>query len=111
MARSRLVVIPLQNKRYAAGQRVLLEAIAIGKPIIVTKTAGTVDYVDDGKTAIFVQPSDETDLMERIKLLSTDRSLAQRLSEKAMEAAETRFNIKATAEIIYKIVEQCFLED
>ena len=111
MAKSKLVVIPLENKGYAAGQKVLLEAMALGKPIVVTKTTGTVDYVDDGKTAIFVRPSDEIDLMEKIRLLWRDRALTKRLGEKAMEAAETRFNIKATAEMIYKIVEQCLLED
>ena len=89
-------------------------AMALGKPTIVTKTAGTVDYIDDGNTVIFVPWSDEIDLMEKIKLLSTDRSLMQRLGEKAMKAAETRSNIKATAEMrtmIYKIMEQYLLED
>ena len=47
MARSHCVVIPLKDTGISSGQRVILQAMALGKPIICTDADGIRDYVRD----------------------------------------------------------------
>ena len=53
-ARSRFVVVPLQSSDTDNGVNVILESMAMGKPVICSRTRGQVDVVEDGVTGIFV---------------------------------------------------------
>src|SRR5579883_2962958 len=57
-ARSRFVVVPLQPSDTDNGVTVILEAMAMGKPVICTRTRGQVDVIEEGVTGIFVPPGD-----------------------------------------------------
>lgn len=46
-ARSMMVVVPLENVDFQAGITTILEAMAMGKPVIVTATRGQTDVVED----------------------------------------------------------------
>lgn len=59
-------IIPLLETRFSSGQTVLLENMALGKVVIVTKVAATQDYVEDNLTAITVEPGDVKQLRARI---------------------------------------------
>jgi glycosyltransferase involved in cell wall biosynthesis len=49
-ARAALVVVPLEDVDFQAGVTTILEAMAMGKPVIVTHTAGQTDVVEDRRT-------------------------------------------------------------
>ena len=66
---SKFVIIPLYKTSFSAGQSVLLRAMAMGKAVIVTKTGGTIDYVDDGNTGIFVEPGNIDNMRDAINFL------------------------------------------
>lgn len=57
IASSDIVVIPLKDEGTSSGQMVLLDAIALGKLVIITKTATTVEYGEHMKTCYFVEPN------------------------------------------------------
>jgi glycosyltransferase involved in cell wall biosynthesis len=57
-ASARLVVVPLHPANYAAGVNGVLEAMAMGKPVVATRSAGIADYVKDGETGKVVEPAD-----------------------------------------------------
>jgi glycosyltransferase involved in cell wall biosynthesis len=57
-ARSRFVVVPLRPSDTDNGVTVILEAMAMGKPVIVSRTQGQVDVVEDGVTGIYVPVGD-----------------------------------------------------
>lgn len=90
LARSRVVVLPLQDKAFSIGQTVLLQAMAMGKPIIATKTAGTVDYIDHCQSGILVRPHDPAELREAIGRLMHDAELRKKLGRNAKNAIRTR---------------------
>lgn len=54
MAGASIVVIPLERADESSGQLVLLNAMAFGKPIIITKSRGVEDYIRDGDTVITI---------------------------------------------------------
>jgi glycosyltransferase involved in cell wall biosynthesis len=85
LAKSRIVVLPLEDKSFSVGQTVLLQAMAMGKPVIATRTAGTMDYVDDFATGILVQPNDANGLKEAIDKLMRNEGLRSRLGKNAKD--------------------------
>jgi glycosyltransferase involved in cell wall biosynthesis len=60
-AESKIVVIPLYQTDFQAGITSILEAMAMGRPVIVTKTVGQTDTVVDGETGLYVSPGDADD--------------------------------------------------
>lgn len=53
-----LVVVPLRKLVKSTGQVVLLEAMALGKPVVATATTGTEDYIKHNVTGVLVAPED-----------------------------------------------------
>ena len=53
-ARSQFAVVPVHDSVYAAGATAVLEAMCMGRAVIVTRSAGILDYVVDGETGILV---------------------------------------------------------
>jgi glycosyltransferase involved in cell wall biosynthesis len=49
-ARAALVVVPLDDIDFQAGVTTILEAMAMGKPVIVTHSLGQTDVVEDRRT-------------------------------------------------------------
>ena len=81
MARSAIVVLPLEARQISTGQSVLLEAMAMGKPVVVTRVNGTVDYVEHMRTGLLVPPNDPAALREAVNRLARDPELRQRLGK------------------------------
>jgi glycosyltransferase involved in cell wall biosynthesis len=54
-----VVVVPFPAvAERSAGQQTYLNAMALGKPVIVTDSTGVRDYVEDGRTGLIVPPAD-----------------------------------------------------
>jgi glycosyltransferase involved in cell wall biosynthesis len=85
MARSMVVILPLQDRQISVGQSVLLEAMAMAKPVIVTSVSGTVDYIDHMETGIFVPPADPQAIRDAVRMLADDPGLRRRLGEAGRE--------------------------
>lgn len=60
MARSKIVITPLQNTNRSAGQQTYLNAMALGKLVIVTDAPGVRDHIRHGETGIVVENSVES---------------------------------------------------
>lgn len=74
--------------------RVLIEAMAMERPVVATRTGGTPEVVVDGETGILIQPGDHEALAEAIIALAKDRKLARRLGEKGRKRVERLFTIE-----------------
>jgi hypothetical protein len=60
MANSHAVVVPLRKSVRSAGQQTYLNAMGLGKPVIVTEAPGVRDYIEDGVTGVVVPPDVQT---------------------------------------------------
>lgn len=66
LAGARAVVVPLRTTVRSGGQQTYLNAMALGKPVIVTEAPGVSDYVQNRRTGVVV-PADEHALRTAIK--------------------------------------------
>jgi len=74
----------------------LLEAMAMGKPIIATSVGGIPEAISDGINGLLVEPKAE-DVAEKIELLLKDQEFAQKLGRSAQKTASERFTWGKTA--------------
>lgn len=95
LAGARVVVLPLKNEQVTSGQLVLLASMALRKPIVVTAALGTVDYVDDGETALLVPPGDEDALVRAVEQLLSNEQCAGQLAAAAAEAYARNYSTQA----------------
>lgn len=72
----------------------LIEASAIGRPIITCNSIGCSDVVDNGINGFLVRPRSSTELAAALKKLLEDKSLRIRMGKAAREKAEKYFSIK-----------------
>jgi glycosyltransferase involved in cell wall biosynthesis len=87
-ARSRFVVVPLLPSDTDNGTTSILEAMAMGRPVICTKTKGQIDVVEDGVTGLYVAPSDPKALRDTIRRLWEHPDDAQRMGRAARKYIE-----------------------
>ena len=73
--------------------RVLLEAAAMGRPIITTDVPGCREIVEHGKNGFLCKPKDKLDLEKKmIDMLLMSRSDRQAMGEKGRQKVEKEFN-------------------
>lgn len=83
------VVVPLKYLPMSTGQVVILEAMALGKAVIATRTLGTVDYIKNNHNGILVEHDNPIELKEAISLLIRDNEFRKKLTDNAL------FSVKA----------------
>src|SRR5262249_42278583 len=61
---------------FQAGVTTILEAMAMGKAVVCTRTAGQTDVIVDGETGVYVPPGDVAALGAAIERLLADPTQA-----------------------------------
>lgn len=72
---------------------VVLEAMALGRPIVASRLPGTVEQL--AETGLFVEPGDSAALADAVEHLLRDRDLANRLGTTAKSRCEERWGIES----------------
>ncbi|MFC1884325.1 glycosyltransferase family 4 protein [Thermodesulfobacteriota bacterium] len=80
-----LVVVPLKELVKSTGQVVILEAMALGKPVVATDTVGTRDYIVDNKNGVLVAPNDPEKMRLAISKIIDDEAFKKQLQKNAMK--------------------------
>lgn len=75
--------------------RVLLEALALGKPIVTTDHPGCRETVENGVNGWLVPPKDSRALADALASLIRDSGLRQRFSQNSRRKAEQEFDERA----------------
>lgn len=88
-----VVVVPLQANDFQAGVTTLLEAMAMGKAVVVTATPGMQELVEEGVNGLLVPPGSVAVLRERIELLLNDPLRRAALGRSARETVLARFSL------------------
>lgn len=82
-ARSQVVIVPLYETDFQAGITTILEAMAMGKPVVATRTTGQTDSIIDGVNGVLVPVGDAAALREAIDRLLCDANLRETLGRAA----------------------------
>jgi glycosyltransferase involved in cell wall biosynthesis len=72
--------------------RVIMEAQALGKPVIARRVGGIPELIDDGQTGFLVTPADSAELAEKLKIILGDRELAVKMGRLARESVKDKFS-------------------
>ncbi|MBT9311109.1 glycosyltransferase family 4 protein [Leptothoe kymatousa] len=109
----RLNVIALQSKAdvTAAGHVTVIEAMHMGRPIIVSDCYRMGDYIKHGETGWLVKPGCVDSLKEAITLLWNDDELRNRLGRNAKAYAEKHFTEAAAAKELERILDDVTDQD
>lgn len=104
IASARFVVIPLPYVLYAVGQMTVLQSMAMGKAVIVSRVPSMVDYITDAYDALFYAPADVEDLRQKMEYLIQNPTLSKYIGANARMTVESRFNEYLMARGIWNAV-------
>ena len=76
--------------------RVLLEGMALGRPVIATKIGGPLEIIEDCVSGYLVPPNDPATLARAIDVLLDDPELRKKIGDAARQRVETSFSPKQT---------------
>jgi len=100
IAASDILCLPSRNEGFP---RVLLEAMALGKPCVATDVGGTRELVEDRATGLLVEQEDAAALADTILRLYRDEALRRRIAYEGCKRVREKFSSRKTAELISKI--------
>jgi len=103
VGRADVVVLP----SYREGTpRALLEAAAMGKPLITTDTVGCREVVDDGLTGLLVPVKDAAALAQAMVKLSQNPDMRERMGKAGREKMQREFDERLVIEKILQAYQQ-----
>ncbi len=103
-AEARFVVVPLFDVPFQAGITTILEAMAMGKAVVCSRTQGQTDALVDGVNGVYVEPGDIDGLRSAIVALLADPDRAEALGRAAWTYAEEHADIDVYVERITSVV-------
>jgi len=75
----------------------VLEAMAMRRPCVVSRTGGLPEIVEDGGSGFLVAPGDVPALTAALTRLADDAALRERLGRRGRAIVEERFDVRETA--------------
>jgi glycosyltransferase involved in cell wall biosynthesis len=94
----RLLEIAFLPSRIEGFSQALLEAMALGKPVIASAAGGNLDLVRHEIDGLLVPPLDRAAWAAAIERLLGDAPLAARLGEAARQTARVTFSLDRTVD-------------
>jgi glycosyltransferase involved in cell wall biosynthesis len=102
--RSTVVAVALVPNKVGSGLTVVLEAMASGRPIVVTANPGIAGYVEDGVTGLLVPPGDPDALADAIGGLLADPERAMAMGRAGRAAVEQHFTSRQMANDLARLL-------
>lgn len=103
-ARTQFVVMPLVDVDFQAGITTILEAMAMGRAVVCTRTSGQTDTIVDGITGIYVPPYDHRALRDAIVRLLDSPDECRALGSAARRWAVDHAELDRYAERLASVV-------
>jgi len=98
------VVIPLYEGRHACGYSAIVEAMAMGKAVIATRTENYSDFIVEGETGLLVSPGDVLALKSAIDSLLRDPERAIAMGDAARKRTVALFSEERYVERIEDVL-------
>ncbi|WP_337290584.1 glycosyltransferase [Candidatus Methylomirabilis sp.] len=89
---------------------VLLEAMAMGKPVVATRVNGVSEVVEDGVTALLVPPQAPQMLARAVIALLVNKELGNRLGEVARQHVERHFSLALMIQRVERLYEKLLVQ-
>ncbi len=96
LSQARVVCLPTY---YGEGvPKVLIEAMACGRPIVTTDMPGCRDLVKSGRNGILVKPKDSVELAASLMTLILNKSVCQKMGIEGRKIVEKEFSLEHVIE-------------
>ena len=111
LMRADVVAVPLQVEDISAGQMVIIQAMALGRPLVVTRTPTIGDYLQHEDTALLVPRGDIPAMAAAIRCLLDDSEAAAALGRRAKARYAEMFSAEAHLQLLVEAVQRhCRIE-
>jgi glycosyltransferase involved in cell wall biosynthesis len=108
--RAEVVVVPVIESGMPAGITTLLEAMSMGKAVIVTETSELRGVVQHGETGLVVKPGDVAEMRAAIRSLMASPSTRQVFGSAARKVAVERYDVNVyAASLARQLTDVCSL--
>jgi glycosyltransferase involved in cell wall biosynthesis len=98
------VVMPLEDVDFQAGVTTILEAMAMEKAVVCSRTQGQTDVITDRVDGVYVPPGDASALRARLVWLLADDDEQARLGRRARALVTARMDVTTYARLIAGVV-------
>jgi len=107
LAKSRFSVIPIYPDAgdWCTGATSVLQAQAMGKPIVVTKLSGIAEYLRDGETGYLVEGRDHVALARIIDYLWQNPDQVKKMGEKGRVWVRDNFSLDQWTHQMTQLIE------
>ena len=104
--RAMAVVVPLKDVYQPTGYSVTLQAMACGKPVVLSRIRGlwAPELTRDGENCLLVKPGDRAALAAAISRLAANPALREQLGRNARETVIAHFNLDKGARSTEKLI-------
>ena len=103
IARSDLLVLPSFMEGLPI---VLMEAMALGVPVVSSRVAGIPELVKDGETGLLFAPSNWDELEKQVERLLADKPLYAAVAERGKAKVSDEFDVRKSAAKMAELFEQ-----
>ena len=109
LAAARCVALPVRENSYSGATTTLLQAMAMGKPVIVSRTAAiAVGYeLEDGVNCRLVEPGDEQAFERALVETLTGAAAASALGRRARQTVERSFSWERFTGALWEVLARC----
>ncbi len=93
--KSAISIVPLKGElTYPSGIRAVMEAMALGKPVIATYTPVLAEYFSDGQDIMLVKAKSVSEMTTAIQTLLSDKSLRSNLVKNSYAKLSKEFTVE-----------------
>ncbi|HEX6664729.1 MAG TPA: glycosyltransferase family 4 protein [Gaiellaceae bacterium] len=106
ISRARVVALPVRDNSYSGATTVLLQAMAMAKPVVVSRTAAIADGygLEDGVNCRLVEPGAPDALERAVAGLVSDAGAARSLGTRARETVERSNSWQRYTEALWEVL-------
>jgi len=72
--------------------RVIMEAMALGKPVVASRVGGIPDLIQDGQNGFLFEVGNSKELAEKLRILLNNKTLAVEMGKKGQELIQSKFS-------------------
>lgn len=96
--------VPTRSGRREGIPVVLMEAMAMGRPVVASRLSGIPELVEDGRTGLLVEPGDAHGLADALARLAVDPGLRAELGREGRRTVEAQFDLAETARRLHELL-------
>jgi glycosyltransferase involved in cell wall biosynthesis len=105
--RASVVLVATKPNLHVSGMTVALESMATARPVVMSRTPGMEDYVEDGMTGLLYSPGDAEGMARGVLRLLDDPGGAELMGHQGRRAVEDRHTTAQMARRIREMVLGC----